>query len=126
MLVLGPIGMNFGSGMTGGLAYVLGKHIREYAYNREFVRIAPCSPEEERALRQVLARHLQRTESPRAAQLLSSDFPLPLVRVQPATLPCSVEETWAAVWRERTKPEATDMPRSDYKLVYEQSGLEVV
>jgi glutamate synthase domain-containing protein 3 len=98
VLVLGPIGVNFGSGMTGGLAYVAGEHIREHAYNREFVRIAPCSAEEEAALRQVLTRHLQLTGSLRAASLLNSDSPLPLVRVQPAALPCSVQETWKRVW----------------------------
>ncbi len=101
VLVLGPIGVNFGSGMTGGLAYVFGEHLTEGAYNREFVRVAPCSAEEAAALRQVLTRHLQLTESPRAASLLNSDSPLPLVRVQPATLPCSVEETWKRVWDSR-------------------------
>ena len=117
MLVLGPIGVNFGSGMTGGLAYVVGEHLAEGAYNREFVRVAPCSTEEESALRQVLRRHFQLTESPRVACLLNSDSPLPLVRVQPATLPCSVEETWATVWA------GADLSCDDLKPIYEQSGL---
>jgi glutamate synthase domain-containing protein 2/glutamate synthase domain-containing protein 1/glutamate synthase domain-containing protein 3 len=97
VLVLGSTGLNFGSGMTGGLAYVLTEHLAEDVYNRDFVRLVPCSPEEEAALRQVLRKHFQLTESPRAGWLLNSTSLLPLVRVQPSTLPCSVEQTWAAI-----------------------------
>jgi glutamate synthase domain-containing protein 3 len=97
VLVLGPTGMNFGSGMTGGLAYVLAEHVAEDALNRQFVRMTPCSPEEESSLRLVLRKHFQLTESPRAAWLLNSTAPLPLVRLQPSTLPCSIEQTWAAI-----------------------------
>jgi hypothetical protein len=45
-------------------------------------------------LRQVLRKHYQFTESPRAAWLLDLDSPLPMVRLQPLTLPCSVNQTW--------------------------------
>src|SRR5437762_9189256 len=107
VLVLGPTGMNFGSGMTGGLTYVITEHVGEDAFNRQFVRLAPCSPDEESALRQVLRRHFQLTESPRAAWLLNSASPLPMVRVQPSALPCSVEQTWAAIQqRYQDHPEA--------------------
>jgi glutamate synthase domain-containing protein 3 len=83
--------------MTGGLAYVLAEHVAEDALNRQFVRMTPCSPEEKSALRQVLKRHFQLTDSPRAAWLLNSASSLPLVRIQPSTLPCSVEQTWAVI-----------------------------
>jgi glutamate synthase domain-containing protein 3 len=97
VLVLGSTGMNFGSGMTGGLAYVLADHLAEDVVNRDFVRLSPCSPEEEFTLRQILTKHFHLTESPRAARLLNSASPLPLMRVQPSILPCSVEDTWAAI-----------------------------
>src|SRR5437016_977882 len=97
VLVLGPTGMNFGSGMTGGLAYVLSEHLAEDVYNRDFVRLVPCSPEEEAALRQVLRKHFQLTESPRAAWLLDSVSSLPFTRLQPLQLPCPVDQTWASI-----------------------------
>jgi glutamate synthase (ferredoxin) len=99
VLILGSTGINLGSGMTGGLAYVLTHHLSQDSYHRDFVRPVPCSPEEESNLRQILRKHLQLTESPRAAWLLNSASSLPLVRMQPVSLPCSVEQTWAPILR---------------------------
>jgi GXGXG motif-containing protein len=96
-LVLGPTGVNFGSGMTGGLAYLLAEHAAERALNLDFVRVHECSAVEQAALRQLLIRHCLHTGSPRAAFILNSGAPLPLLRVQPERLPCSVEQTWAPV-----------------------------
>jgi glutamate synthase (ferredoxin) len=93
-LILGPTGINLGSGMTGGLVYLLKGHLSKDAYNADFVCPAECSQEEEMMLRQVLRRHYQFTESPRAAWLLDLVSPLPMVRLQPLTLPCSVNQTW--------------------------------
>ncbi|HEY6248739.1 MAG TPA: glutamate synthase large subunit [Candidatus Angelobacter sp.] len=95
VLVLGPAGRNFGSGMTGGLAYMLTDHFREEGCNTDFVRAAACSMDEEIALRQVLRKHWKMTGSPRAQALLESGQRLPFIRLQPLQLPCDVQETWA-------------------------------
>jgi hypothetical protein len=47
-------------------------------------------------LRLVLRRHFRLTDSPRALNLLRSDNPLPLLRVEPLRPPCSISETWNA------------------------------
>jgi glutamate synthase (ferredoxin) len=92
---LGPAGINFGAGMTGGLAYLLFDHVLERA-DHNSVRVAVLEAREDRWLRRVLRRHVQMTGSPRAARLLSSAH-LPLARVEPLQPPCSVEQTWASV-----------------------------
>jgi hypothetical protein len=94
-VILGPTGINFGAGMTGGLSYVLrasGCQDRNY----ESVRWATLAANEERWLRRVLRRHVEFTESPAAARLLSRAT-LPFLRVEPLQPPCSVEETWAPI-----------------------------
>jgi hypothetical protein len=45
----------------------------------------------------VLIRHALLTESPRAAFLLNAGARLPIKRVQPAELPCSIEQTWMPI-----------------------------
>jgi glutamate synthase (NADPH/NADH) large chain/glutamate synthase (ferredoxin) len=96
VLVLGPLGLNFGSGMTGGLAYVL-RAEAEDVLHRDFVSIEEISGQEDIWLRQVLQEHLDRTGSPRAARLLSRRGPLPMLRVQPIHLQGTVENTWQPV-----------------------------
>jgi hypothetical protein len=96
VLVLGPLGLNFGSGMTGGLAYVL-RAEAEDVLHRDFVSIAESSSQEDSWLRQVLQEHFDRTGSPRAARLLSRRGALPMLRVQPIHLQGTVEETWLSV-----------------------------
>jgi len=96
VLVLGPLGLNFGSGMTGGLAYVLRAEADEVLH-REFVALADLECNEESWLRRVLEEHGQFTASPRAARLLSRHGALQLVRVQPIHFQGSVEATWGPV-----------------------------
>jgi glutamate synthase (ferredoxin) len=96
-LILGPTGVNFGAGMTGGLAYIASEYGSQEALNLAFVRVEQCSPQEDSALRQVLIRHSLLTGSPRAAFLLNAGAQLPLLRVQPIHLPCTIEETWAPI-----------------------------
>lgn len=94
-VILGPTGINFGAGMTGGVSYVLrtsGCQDRNY----ESVRWATLAAKEEWWLRRVLRRHVQLTGSPRAARLLSRAT-LPFLRVEPLQPPCSVEETWTPI-----------------------------
>jgi glutamate synthase domain-containing protein 3 len=98
VIILGPTGMNLGSGMTGGLVYVLKDLLASDSYNHEFVRCvnacSPTTPGEEARLRRALQEHIRHTRSPRAMRLLETKGPLPLLRVEPVHLPCSLEQTW--------------------------------
>ena len=92
-VILGPLGLNFGSGMTGGLAYVL-RAEAEDVLHRDFVQLAETDSEEQIWLRRALEEHVQFTASPRAARLLSRRGGLPLVRVQPIHFQGTIEATW--------------------------------
>jgi glutamate synthase (ferredoxin) len=96
-VILGPAGINQGSGMTGGLAYLLTDYASAKSCNQDFVRLAPCTANEEQAVRQLLIRHWTLTRSDRAALLLASGLRLPITRLQPLVLPCSVDDTWRPV-----------------------------
>jgi len=99
VIILGPTGMNLGSGMTGGLVYVLKDLLATGGYNREFVHCAnacgPTAPGEEASLRLALEEHARQTSSPRAMRLLATKGPLPLLRLEPVHLPCSLAQTWS-------------------------------
>ena len=97
VLLLGQAGINLGSGMTGGLLYVLNEHLCADGYNQNFVRPAACSPEEERLLRQVLLKHRQLTWSPLVSRLVACPSPLPFTRLEPLALPCPIQQTWANI-----------------------------
>jgi glutamate synthase (ferredoxin) len=97
VLVLGPAGLNFGAGMTGGLAYVLRDALSSHDYNTHSVQVVPVEAREELWLRMVLRRHFHLTNSPRAWELLRSDRPLPLLRVEPLQAPSSSADTWASI-----------------------------
>jgi glutamate synthase (NADPH/NADH) large chain/glutamate synthase (ferredoxin) len=97
VLLLGQAGINLGSGMTGGLLYVLNEHLCDDGYNQNFVRPAACSTEEERLLRLVLQKHRQLTWSPLVSRLLACPSPLPFTRLEPLALPCSIQQTWADI-----------------------------
>jgi glutamate synthase domain-containing protein 3 len=92
-LVLGPVGFNFGSGMTGGLAYVL-RGEAESSIHRDFVGLEAISSLEEAYIRQMLKEHVHLTGSPRAANLIVRHSPLPLLRVQPILFQGTIEATW--------------------------------
>jgi glutamate synthase domain-containing protein 3 len=92
-IILGPLGLNFGSGMTGGLAYVL-RGEAEDVLHRDFVKLTEADSEEQDWLRRALEEHLYFTKSPRAARLLSRRGSLPLMRVQPVHFQGTVEATW--------------------------------
>jgi glutamate synthase (NADPH/NADH) large chain len=92
-VVLGSMGMNFGSGMTGGLAYVLREGAEEVIHG-DFVNLQEVTDQEEVWLRRVLEQHVYLTDSACAARLLARLDALPLVRVQPLHFQGSIEETW--------------------------------
>src|SRR5213596_1384235 len=93
-IILGPLGLNFGSGMTGGLAYVLRAEAVDVLHN-DFVQLQEIEPAEELWLRNALQEHVDLTGSPRAARLLSRRGTLGLMRVQPVHFQGTVEQTWA-------------------------------
>jgi glutamate synthase domain-containing protein 3 len=118
-VILGPAGANMGAGMTGGLAYLLRAETDDYfgpgpinkdPINHDSVRFATLEPQEEKWLRRILRRHLQLTGSPRAAELLACTT-LPLVRVEPLALPCSIEDSWASILTHLAAEEARSYGR---------------
>jgi glutamate synthase domain-containing protein 2/glutamate synthase domain-containing protein 1/glutamate synthase domain-containing protein 3 len=106
VLVLGSLGLNFGSGMTGGLSYVM-RAEAEDVLHRDFVGVAEIDADEESWLRRVLEEHQHWTSSPRAARLLSRRAALPMVRVQPLHFQGTVAAAWKAVLAGLKRPEAT-------------------
>ena len=92
-VVLGPVGLNFGSGMTGGLAYLL-RSVAEHVLNLEFVQPFELEETEERNLRRLLELHVAETESPIAFRLLMQNSALPLVRIQPIHFQGTLETAW--------------------------------
>jgi len=114
-IILGPAGVNLGSGMTGGLVYTLRRSLTDGGFNDEFVRCAALEgteeglldDREEEYLRRVLREHLRLTSSPRAKRLLNSIGPLPLVRVEPVHLPCSIAQTWEPIIARLERQEVT-------------------
>ena len=111
VLVLGSLGLNFGSGMTGGLAYIL-RAEAEDVLHREFVSVEEITSSEDVWLRRALREHLDRTGSPRAARLVSRRGPLPMVRVQPIHLQGTVQSTWEPVLA-KLKPEFISVADSE-------------
>ena len=77
VLVLGPTGVNFGAGMTGGVAYVLDESGDfDLKCNLDSIDLAGVASdsEEERELLALLREHAARTASPLAARILA-DWP---------------------------------------------------
>jgi glutamate synthase domain-containing protein 3 len=148
VIILGPAGMNLGSGMTGGLTYISRDALHDENYNREFVRPAEIGTSEEVSptletmrgrddahdgqrvrsleeewLRHILREHFHLTNSPRARRLLESALPLPLVRLQPVHLPCTIAETWAPfLQRREPQPAAAQQDSATASLPLEAIG----
>jgi glutamate synthase domain-containing protein 3 len=105
VIVIGRAGINLGSGMTGGLVYALGKSLAVTEYNSEFVRQVKIQEPERIWLRQALMEHLRLTDSPKVRRLLRSSSPsFGLVRLEPVSRPCPVEQTWEPIlsrWRKQ-------------------------
>jgi hypothetical protein len=89
------------SAVAGSILKREGQSERNYAHNRESVQ-----GNEDEWLRHILREHFHLTNSPRARRLLESALPLPLVRLQPVHLPCTIAETWAPFLQRREAPES--------------------
>ena len=88
VVVLGPTGLNFGAGMSGGIAYIWdyeGKFARRC--NRQQVELSTLEnfPEEREWLYKRMEQHLRYTQSPRAHKLLKNweHFAAQFVRLIP-------------------------------------------
>jgi len=74
--VLGPVGRNFGAGMSGGIAYLLDPDPRRV--NTEMADLEPLEPGDGDFLADLITRHLAETGSAVAARLLADwDAALP-------------------------------------------------
>ena len=72
--VLGPVGDNFGAGMSGGIAWVLdGDSTLESRINSGLVRVHDLTREQAVELKQLLEMHARHTDSRRAVEILA-DF----------------------------------------------------
>jgi glutamate synthase domain-containing protein 3 len=75
VVVLGACGRNFAAGMSGGVAYVFDERgdFAEKRCNLESVDLEPLiEPEDLRAVRDLVSRHLSLTQSPRAQWILDN------------------------------------------------------
>jgi glutamate synthase domain-containing protein 2/glutamate synthase domain-containing protein 1/glutamate synthase domain-containing protein 3 len=74
VVVLGETGLNFGAGMSGGLAYVYDEFGKfPIRFNPDMVGIEPVHKDEDIAqLRGLIERHAAETGSPRAAEILGA------------------------------------------------------
>jgi glutamate synthase domain-containing protein 3 len=71
--VLGPTGVNFGAGMSGGIAYIYDQHGKlDSNSNLELIDLETLSdPEDMLELQNLLQRHHTYTGSPKAAYILN-------------------------------------------------------
>ena len=71
VVVLGPVGRNFGAGMSNGLAYVLDERGNlEARCNTDMVAVSALSAMDERVLRKLIQQHFHKTASARARLIL--------------------------------------------------------
>jgi glutamate synthase (NADPH/NADH) large chain/glutamate synthase (ferredoxin) len=91
VLVLGKTGKNFGAGMTGGIAYVLDLDDSfAISLNRELVTNERLEAEEDiLAVKELVYRHLERTESDQAKEILGgwNRYQSKFWRIRPINLP---------------------------------------
>jgi glutamate synthase domain-containing protein 2/glutamate synthase domain-containing protein 1/glutamate synthase domain-containing protein 3 len=91
VLVLGRTGKNFGAGMTGGIAYVLDlEDSFPMDLNRELVTHERLECEEDIiAVKELIYKHLERTESDRAKEILSdwNRYQSNFWKIRPINLP---------------------------------------
>ena len=71
VLILGPTGLNFAAGMSGGIAYILDENGSfPQRCNTSMVELEQPEGEDMRWIQQMLQQHIQITQSPKAQQLL--------------------------------------------------------
>ncbi|QBL12126.1 glutamate synthase large subunit [Campylobacter helveticus] len=70
MVVLGDVGANFAAGMSGGVAYILGRH-NEANVNKELVDIKELNAKDEKELKMMIQRHIDYTDSKKAKGIMA-------------------------------------------------------
>ena len=73
VVVLGDVGMNFGAGMTGGVAYVLDEDI-EKKINHSYVKVKELTQKDADFLKILISKHYRFTKSEKAAEVLENSF----------------------------------------------------
>jgi glutamate synthase (NADPH/NADH) large chain len=73
VVILGPVGLNFGAGMTGGQAFVYDEDAGfEARLNPSNVVIGPLEGADEGVLKDLITAHLDATGSPKARSVLET------------------------------------------------------
>ena len=73
VVVLGPTGINFGAGMSGGIAYVYDEEGRfDSLCNTDMIDLDPLNEEDEAELKQLIENHAKYTGSPKAKRILAN------------------------------------------------------
>ena len=70
-VILGSIGRNFAAGMSGGVAYIYGKHNKKNI-NDELVSILDLDNDDEAKLKQILKNHIAHTNSKYVSNILKN------------------------------------------------------
>ena len=72
-VILGPVGKNFGAGMSGGVAYVYDEAgVFEKLFNPEMVEANPVeSAEDEKTLQGYIYKHIEKTDSEKAQAIMA-------------------------------------------------------
>jgi len=81
--------MNLGSGMTGGVVYLLDAD--EATLNRQYVEPSPLDERDAGTVRSLLEAHVAETKSPAAEALLSAFDPRRFTRVSTCLKPEALE-----------------------------------
>ena len=82
VVVIGPTGRNFAAGMSGGIAYLL--DLDPVQVNTGMVQLEPLAEEDVAFVRELLARHVEETDSAVAARLLEDDLAGRFTKVMPS------------------------------------------
>ncbi len=110
VVVLGSTGRNFAAGMSGGIAYVYDDHNAFAACcNAELVELELLSEHDEAELKDLIAEHAERTDSPVAERMLD-DWDASVrrfVKVMPRDYKRALAERAAAAAEQQTAPEPT-------------------
>lgn len=73
VVVLGPTGINFGAGMSGGIAYVYDADGRfDSLCNTDMIDLDPLDESDEKELKHLIENHLKYTGSPKAKRILAN------------------------------------------------------
>lgn len=94
--ILGPVGENFGAGMTGGMAYVLNaSDDLQQSIHPDFVRMDALSAQDERALFEMISRHVHVTNSTRGKAILEdwASYRTQFCKISPVGSPDSLPLT---------------------------------